>query len=92
VPDRNRRPARVPKRPPPRKFRVEEEHPADRGRPEGAPMADAKSYDQLVQWVTTSRRKQGLPETIEDPGLLAALAQLVEEVTEQCWELPPKSA
>jgi hypothetical protein len=55
-------------------------------------MADSKSYDQLLQWVTTSRRKQGLPETIEDPGLLAALAQLVEEVTEQCWELPPKSA
>jgi hypothetical protein len=47
-------------------------------------MADSKSSDQLVQWVTTSRRKQGLPETIEDPGLLAALAQLVEEVTEQC--------
>jgi hypothetical protein len=90
VPDRNRRPARVLKPPPPRTFRVKE-HPKNRGRPEGAP-ADSKSYDQLVQWVTTSRRKQGLPETIEDPGLLAALAQLVEEVTEQCWELPPKSA
>jgi hypothetical protein len=72
-------------------FRVKE-HPANRGRPGGSPngrLEIKRSTGAVGHYLP---QKQGLPETIEDPGLLAALAQLVEEVTEQRWELPPKSA